>query len=120
MKRVLIADDDAHVVRVLRLTMERAGYTVETVANGEAALKRLVESHPDALVTDIKMPKMTGQQLCDHIAQQIPNRMFPIFIMTSCIKRDLRDWVKNISGTWFLEKPVSPRKLVKMLDHHIR
>ena len=67
MKRILIVDDEPHVIRVMRLSLERAGYEVFEAANGEIALQRIAESMPDVMITDIDMPRMTGEQLCKEI-----------------------------------------------------
>ena len=56
MKKILIADDEPHVIRVLKLSLEREGYEVDAVPHGEAALERLRVSTPDVLITDIQMP----------------------------------------------------------------
>jgi CheY-like chemotaxis protein len=82
MKRILIVDDEPHMTRVLKLYLERAGYAVTTSSNGQDALSAIKNNAPDALVTDIQMPLMTGKQLCLGLEEQLPNRVFPIFVMT--------------------------------------
>jgi CheY-like chemotaxis protein len=83
MSKILIADDEPHVLRVLKLSLEKEGYAVETCANGKEALTRLEQEHPDILITDIQMPLMTGEELCRHIKQHMPERKFLIFVLTS-------------------------------------
>ncbi len=63
MKRVMIVDDHAPVIRVMRLGLEEAGYEVETASNGSECLVRLLVAHPDFLFTDIDMPRMSGKEL---------------------------------------------------------
>ncbi len=118
MKRVLIADDEPQMTRVLKLYLERAGYQVESASNGAIALTSIQKNAPDVLVTDIQMPLMTGKQLCLALAEEFPQRTFPIFVMTSMTDRDHREWTKKISNLEFLEKPVSMRALIAKLDKH--
>ena len=116
MKRVLIVDDHAPVVRVLRLGIEDAGYEVDSAANGSECLVKLCESLPDFLVTDIDMPRMSGKELCLAIEKQFPDRTFPIVVLTSRTELEHRDWTRKIENLIFMEKPVSVRRLVT----HIR
>lgn len=118
MKRILVADDEPAMLKVLKLFLERAGYGVETSGNGQAALRSIIENPPDALVTDISMPVMTGKELCLALEQQLPDRRFPIFVMTSMTDRDHREWTQQIRNLSFLEKPLSMRVLSQRLAQH--
>ena len=111
-KRILVADDELHMIRVVKLFLERAGYKVETASNGQEALDSILLDPPDVLLTDINMPHMTGQQLCMELQQRLPERKFPIFVMTSMTERENRDWTQKIPNTALLEKPVSMRMLI--------
>lgn len=119
MKRVLIADDEAHITMVLKLYLERAGYEVETASNGKAAFDAVQRCAPDALITDIQMPLMTGRELCLAIEQALPSRAFPILVMTSRTDREEREWTAAIQRLEFLEKPVSMRTVVARLESHL-
>jgi len=115
MKTVLIVDDEPHVARVLKLTLERAGYRVLTAPDGEAGLAAVLAAPPDALVSDIQMPRMDGRALVQAVCRELPQRSFPIFVMTSMTAREERDWVRQLPGVQFLEKPLSPRQLIAEL-----
>ncbi|MGH8496711.1 MAG: response regulator [Gammaproteobacteria bacterium] len=114
--RILIADDEPHVVRVLRLALERGGYRVETVPNGEAALERIRRSPPDLLISDIQMPRLSGEQLCERIAAELPARAFPIVIMTSMTSVGEAHWSRRHRNLVLLEKPLSVRKLRALIE----
>ena len=116
MNKILIADDEPHVLRVLKLSLEKEGYTVETCANGKEALTRLEQEHPDILITDIQMPLMTGEELCRHIKQHMPERKFLIFVLTSRTEIEHREWSREIHNLLFLEKPVSIRSLLEKIE----
>ncbi|WP_298038212.1 response regulator [uncultured Desulfuromonas sp.] len=116
MKRILIVDDEPHVLRVLRYALEREGYRIETARDGAAALKRIAEAPPDTMITDLMMPGMTGRQLCQELHRIDPRRSFPIWVMTSRAERSDREWMDAIPNLEFLEKPVSPRFLLSKLE----
>ena len=111
-KRVLVVDDELHMIRVIKLFLERAGYKVDTATNGQQALDSILLDPPDVLLTDINMPHMTGQQLCMALEKQLPGRTFPIFVMTSMAEHENRDWAQKMPNTALLEKPVSMRMLI--------
>lgn len=116
MSKILIADDEPHVLRVLKLSLEKEGYTVDTCNNGKEALARLEQEHPDILITDIQMPLMTGEELCKHITEHMPERKFLIFVLTSRTEIEHREWSRDIQNLLFLEKPVSIRNLLDKIE----
>jgi len=116
MKKILITDDEPHVLRVLKMSLEKEDYQVDTCANGMEALSRIEQQAPDVLITDIQMPLMTGDELCRHIDEYMPQRKFLIFVLTSRTEIEHREWSRNIQNLLFLEKPVSIRNLVEKLD----
>lgn len=118
MKRILIVDDEPHVSRVLKLTLERAGYAVRSEADGQAALSSVLRDPPDAMVTDIQMPRLSGRELMKMLHELMPQRRFPVLVMTSMTAREERDWVRELPDVEFLEKPISPRQLIARLNRH--
>jgi CheY-like chemotaxis protein len=119
MKTALLVDDEATVRRILSLALVKAGFEVETAANGLEALERIRERHPDVLITDVEMPRMDGYTLCQTLMTEIPDRQFPIFVLTSLTARDLRKWSASIDNLHFLEKPISVRKLLTLLEERL-
>lgn len=115
MNKVLIADDEPHVLRVLKMSLEKEGYAVEVCANGREALEKIQRDPPDVLVTDIQMPLMDGEALCRNIQQTMPQRKFLIFVLTSRTEIEHREWSREIDNLQFLEKPVSIRELTERL-----
>lgn len=115
MTTILIVDDEAVARRVLASTLSRAGFKVEQACNGQEAWDWLQASRPDAIITDIDMPRMTGEQLCAHIEQEQPDRDYPIFVVTSKTAIEHRSWSRDMQNVSFVEKPFSLRKLVEQL-----
>jgi len=118
MENILIVEDEPHVIRIMKLALEKNGYSVCVSHNGEQALEKLNQRLPDLLITDINMPRMTGEELCKNIEKDIPDRVFPILVLTSKTEIEHREWTRKMKNTMFLEKPVSIRKLIKMLDDY--
>lgn len=118
MGRILLVDDEPHVVRIMRLALINAGYEVDEAANGLKAIECMKAAHPDVLITDIDMPRMNGKELCMHIENTMPGRQFRIYVLTSRAEDEHRAWSGRINNLEFLEKPVSIRKLVAKLHEY--
>jgi CheY-like chemotaxis protein len=116
MKRILIVDDEPHVIRIMRLALEKAGYSVEEAGNGQQALEKIRSNPPDLLISDIDMPRMNGRELCSRIMEEMPERKFGIFILTARAEDEHRYWSTAMGNLDFLEKPVSIRRLLGRLD----
>ena len=115
-KRILVADDEPHMARVIELFLKREGFQVDLVRDGQEALDAILASPPDLLITDIQMPRMNGQQLCMALEERLPQRGFRIIVMTSMTDREHRQWSGSLRDAMFIEKPVSMRALVTTLS----
>jgi two-component system OmpR family response regulator/two-component system alkaline phosphatase synthesis response regulator PhoP len=62
-KKILVADDEPHILRSLKLVLEEAGYSVVTATDGAEAFQKTREEKPDLLILDIKMHKMDGYEV---------------------------------------------------------
>ncbi len=119
MKRILFVDDEPHVSRVAQLSLERAGYEVELASDGVEGLEKLLAEPYDVLITDMMMPRMNGRELCEAIQEQIPNRKFFIFVITSRSETEHREWAQSLPRAEFIEKPLSLSHLISRLRHHL-
>ena len=118
MKTVLIVDDEPHVIRIMRLALEKAGYRVDEAANGVQALEYLGKNSPDVMISDIDMPRMNGRELCEEMVRTLPGRTFPVFVLTARAEHEHREWSAAIDNLGFMEKPVSIRRLLSTLDEY--
>jgi CheY-like chemotaxis protein len=114
--KILIADDEPYVARVLKLVLQQEGYEVTCVNNGKEALDTFDKLQPDILVTDVKMPHIGGRKLVETIKSSDGNEGLPVVVMTSTLESENRDWVSGVSNVSFLGKPVSPRELVRVVN----
>jgi CheY-like chemotaxis protein len=115
-KRILVADDEPHMSRVIEIFLKREGYQVQVVRDGQEALESVLHAAPDVLITDVQMPRMTGRDLCREIDERLPERDFGIIVMTSMTDSEHRDWSGEMRNATFIEKPVSMRSLVRTLS----
>jgi CheY-like chemotaxis protein len=79
--KMLIADDDPSIVRLIAERCASAGFEVETASNGIQAMLRANRSHPDVLVIDVNMPKADGLSVCEHLLDPAKNS-FDVVVVT--------------------------------------
>ena len=72
-KTILVVDDDESLRRITQLQLEEAGYSATTAANGDEALRRIEEDAPALVITDLKMPGMSGLDLLKQVREQHPH-----------------------------------------------
>ena len=114
--KILIADDEPYVSRVLKIVLQQEGYEVVCVTNGKQAVDVYMSEQPDLVVTDVRMPHLTGRELVETIRYSKGDTDTPIIIMTSTLESENRNWVSDLENVVFLGKPVSPRNLVRVVN----
>jgi len=118
-KKVLIVDDEAAIRRVLEFKLKNSGYRVLIAKNGAQGLELIKTHQPDAVITDIMMPEMDGQQLCEQSNPLKQDRPFLTIVVTCRIAQDEQQWINQLQDTLFMEKPFSPARLVECIDQYL-
>ena len=116
-RRVLVVDDEAHVLRVLRLSLDRNGYDVDTALDGEVALRMLCERRYAALITSSELAP-AGRGLCDSVRRR-HGAAAPLMLVMDGDDRDQASWGDEPNGVERVERPVSLRWIVARLNQHI-
>jgi DNA-binding response OmpR family regulator len=98
---VLVADDDAWILRMDATVQEKRGYSVETAVDGEDALARALARPPDLLNTDVKMPTMDGWSLVRQLRSHAELAMLPVIILTALSSEDDRIRGFRLGAEWF-------------------
>lgn len=87
-KQVLVAEDDAATRNVIQIVLERYGYEVVPIADGEAAVRACCESVPHLAILDVKMPKKTAWQVLAEPEERKLLTKFPIIVLTASMHAD--------------------------------
>lgn len=122
-KRVLIAEDDPAMLNVMRFNLERAGFEVETAANGLEATRLFDEQTFDLVITDLQMPRMSGEEVCQHIRRQAgPSKVAIVVCTAKGLEIDTARMFVDYELEQVLFKPFSPAEMVSLaksaLDSH--
>jgi len=115
-KRVLVADDEAHILHVVSMKLRNAGYEVLTAVDGEEALELCASEKPDLLITDYQMPVMTGLELCRQLRASETIGNVPTIMLTARGFDIDPGQMKEAGIATVLAKPFSPRELLGKVD----
>jgi len=107
-KRVLVVDDDAKTVELVKLYLNRDGYKVLTAYDGIEALRLARESHPDLIVLDLMLPGVDGLEVCRTLRNESD---VPIIMLTARTTEQDRLTGLDLGADDYVTKPFSPREL---------
>ncbi len=107
---ILVIDDEKNYLLILETLLEEEGYTVTALFDPEMALDYLEESEVDVVITDMKMPRISGQQVLEHIQKQHPH--IPVLIMTAYGSIDGAVEAMRCGAFDYISKPFSNDELM--------
>jgi two-component system, OmpR family, phosphate regulon response regulator PhoB len=117
---VLIVEDEAPLVTMLRYNLEREGFAVDAAADGEEALLRIAERKPDAVLLDWMLPLVSGLEVCRQIRRSRATRSVPVIMLTARTEEADRIRGLDSGADDYVVKPFSPSELVARLRAVIR
>ena len=117
MRKILIADDEPNLVATLQFNLEKEGYAVLTAADGEEAVAAVRQEHPDLLVLDLMLPRLSGMEVCRIVRRE---SSLPIIILTA--KTDEIDRVLGleVGADDYVTKPFSVKELIARVRAQLR
>lgn len=118
--RVLVAEDEPHIRRILVTLLESSGFWVDIARTGAEALAMLEGPEPfDMVVTDLLMPEATGLDLLESMREMPARRNTPVIILTAKGQDTDRERAFALGAADFITKPFSPKKLLNRVDQII-
>ncbi len=111
-RKILIADDEAHIRHIVSMKLSNAGYETVTAADGEEALELFQAENPDLVITDYQMPYLSGMELCRRLLEVRSSSPAPVLMLTAR-GFDITPPEMAAAGiTEVLLKPFSPREIL--------
>jgi len=115
-KKVLVVDDEIHIVHVVAIKLRNNGYEVISADNGTEAFKLACEEKPDIIVTDYQMPVMSGLELVEKLRQRDETRDIPIIMLTARSFAVSKEQQEDLRISSCLSKPFSPKELLGNIE----
>ena len=116
MLTILIADDEPHVVELVRVTLEDERVNVVEASDGASALALAAEVDPELIFLDVNLPDMSGLEVCRRLRKQARTAAAHIVMLTAAAQHD--DVARGLAAgaTHYLTKPFSPVRLLSLVE----
>jgi len=116
--RILVVEDDPAVQKALRRLFETEGYMVEVQADGRAAVDSFQATPPSAIVLDLRLPKLSGREVCKEIKAASPT--MPIIVLSAASDVSDKVLLLELGADDYVTKPFSPRELLARVRAALR
>jgi len=116
--RILLVDDDADLLSLLKFRLKSSGFEVATAQSGEEALGMMSAVNPDVVITDLRMPGMDGMELFKAIRTR--NKTIPVIIITAhgSIPEAVESTRQGVYS--FLTKPIDGKELIRLTEKALK
>lgn len=113
---ILVADDDPMIRNLLRIMLETANHTVFEAQNGQDAIEKARQIHPDAIILNVRMPEMDGYTVCKTLRHGADTAVMPILMLTGQAHLTAVNKGLLAGANRYLTKPMSRSVLLQNLD----
>ena len=118
--KILVVDDEPHVIRTLTFVLSKEGYEVSSAGDGEEAMAKVRESKPNLMFLDVMMPKKNGYEVCRDLKSDASFRDIHIVMLSAKGQEADKEKALNLGADEFMSKPFSPlgviEKVKELLD----
>lgn len=116
LNKVLVADDEIHIIHVVSIKLRNNGYEVIAANNGAEAYELACSEHPDIVVTDYQMPFVTGIELIEKLRENEETKNTPVILLTARSFAIAGEQQESLGIEECLSKPFSPKELLKSIQ----
>lgn len=117
MQKILIAEDERDILELIIFTLEFGGYQVVPTSNGEEALEMVYKEEPDLILLDVRMPRMSGYEVCKRIKSENNIRHIPVVFLSAKGQEAEVSTGYDMGASDYILKPFAPDHLLERLDH---
>jgi DNA-binding response OmpR family regulator len=113
MAKIVIADDERDIRELITFILTYAGHEVFPTTNGEEAYQKATEIMPDLIVLDVRMPRMTGYEVCEQIKANQKTREIPVVFLSAKGQENEVSMGIDLGADDYILKPFSPEHLLE-------
>jgi DNA-binding response OmpR family regulator len=111
-KKILIVDDEAHLLEMVKMRLESAGYEIILAHDGQEGYNKAREDKPDLIILDLMLPKMDGYKVCGLLKNDARYSKIPIIMFTARAQEEDMRLGKELGAEEYLTKPFDPKILL--------
>ncbi len=116
MAKILIAEDERDIRELVSFSLQFGGFTVVQAANGAEAVEQAHKEHPDLILMDVRMPKMTGYEACRQMKTMPELRDIPVVFLSAKGQESEIQTGLEAGAEEYILKPFAPDELVKQVQ----
>jgi len=118
--RILVADDEVHIVELVRVSLEEFGLEVLEAPDGEAALAAARRYRPEVVLLDVMMPRVDGFEVCRRLKADPLTRGVIVIMFTAKATEADRQRAREVGAQGYVTKPFSPLQLASVVREHLQ
>lgn len=114
-KKILVVDNDPHILMMAKSRLEANGYEVVTVLEGSEAVKVAKKSKPDLILLDVLMPTMEGCEICSKLKADVETKETPVLMFTVSARKDVENMCLKAGARAVIPKPFDATELLALI-----
>lgn len=120
MPRVLVVDDEQHILELIKFNLVKEGWIVDTALDGHSALVSAVNNKPDLIILDVMLPEIDGLEVCRRLQAREDTSFIPVIMLSA--KSEELDKILGLEmgADDYITKPFSPRELIARIKARLR
>lgn len=119
MNRILVAEDEPHILLLIKRKLEASGYRVTAAEHGDEALALALTDRPDLLLLDIMLPGTEGLEICRQVKAHYAPDAPPVILVSALGQQIDVEAGMSAGADDYIIKPFSPRVLLERIEHHL-
>ncbi len=116
MKKILVIDDEPDILSVVTFRLKKAGFDIMSVMDGERGVDAAKEFLPDIILLDLRLPKLTGEEVFARLRSDERTSKIPVIILTASNELNVLDMARAIGAEGVMSKPYDPEELQKEIE----
>ncbi|MFA5033147.1 MAG: response regulator [bacterium] len=119
-EKILIVDDDSHLITLLQFNLEDEGYLVKSAKDGKQALNIMKKDKIDLIITDMMMPGMDGLELCRRVKNEPLWKSCPVIMLTARVQLSDKEKGKEAGVDDYIAKPFQIKELLASVKKNLK
>ena len=111
-KKILVVDDEAQLVDMVKVRLEANNYLVLTAFDGQEGLEKACKDNPDLIILDLMLPQMDGNKVCALLKADKSDNKIPIIIFTARAQGSDIKMGEKVGAEAYITKPFEPEELI--------
>lgn len=115
-KKILVVDDEAQLVEMVKMRLEASGYEVITAADGQEALDKARQDKPNLIILDLMLPKIDGYKVCRMLKFDEKYNKIPIILFSARAQEQDKLLGMQVGANGYIAKPFEPKVLLSKIE----